>query len=144
MENATNLSIENAKLHDLLDRYLASRKALKSSAAETSFHLDDDSLATFVEGSLSEREAGPVVSHLVDCGFCLHKTAELVRLDLEVAEAITTQPSFEAQPLRISAVLNDLFSKIFGTSDGAVFAHEDKSDVDEESGRKKTPDESDS
>ena len=129
MEHVKDLSIENARMHDLLDRYFASRRTLKSSAAETSFHLDEDSLATFVEGTMSLRESGSVVDHLVDCRFCLHKTAELVRLDLELGEA--TPVAFaetSAQPVSISTVLSDLFSKIFGTNDSAVFAHEEKKD----------------
>jgi hypothetical protein len=119
-------------MHDLLDRYFASRRTLKSSAAETSFHLDEDSLATFVEGSLSLRESGSVVDHLVDCRFCLHKTAELVRLDLELAEVSPVAfADTKAQPVSISTVLSDLFSKIFGTNDSAVFAHEEKKDVED-------------
>jgi hypothetical protein len=129
MEKAEKISTENMGVHTLLDRYLASKRILKSSAAETSFHLDDDSLATFVEGTLSQRELTPVVNHLVDCGFCLHKTAELVRLDLEFADASdAAYPAEPAQPQRISTVLSELFSKIFGTTDGAVFAHEEKED----------------
>jgi hypothetical protein len=127
MKHVKDLSIENARMHDLLDRYFASRRTLKSSAAETSFHLDEDSLATFIEGTLSRRESEPVVAHLVECRFCLHKTAELVRLDLELAE-VNHASAIEssAQPVSISTVLSDLFSKIFGTNDSAVFAHEEK------------------
>lgn len=132
MEHVKDLSIENARMHDLLDRYFASRRSLKSSAAETSFHLDEESLATFVEGTLSRREAVPVVDHLVECRFCLHKTAELVRLDLELAEVNHASLAEDAtRPVSISTVLSDLFSKIFGTNDGAVFAHEEKKDNDD-------------
>lgn len=120
-------------MHDLLDRYFASRRTLKSSAAETSFHLDEDSLANFVEGTLSRREMEPVVDHLVECRFCLHKTAELVRLDLELADVNQLPAEASSQPLSISTVLSDLFSKIFGTNDGAVFAHEEKKDDKDES-----------
>lgn len=133
MKHVKDLSIENARMHDLLDRYFASRRTLKSSAAETSFHLDEDSLANFVEGSLSRREMEPVVDHLVECRFCLHKTAELVRLDLELAEISPAPADGSAQPVSISTVLSDLFSKIFGTNDGAVFAHEEKKDNEDES-----------
>lgn len=136
MENAERISTDNLGVHALLDRYLASRRTLKSSAAETSVHLDDDALSTFVEGALSQRELAPVVTHLVECGFCLHKTAELVRLDLELADVTGTARTEESpQPQRISAVLSELFSRIFGTNDAAVFAHEEKEEtesVDEE------------
>lgn len=131
-------------MHDLLDRYFASRRTLKSSAAETSFHLDEDSLATFVEGTMSLREAEPMVNHLVECRFCLHKTAELVRLDLELAD-VNQVHALEgtAQPVSISTVLSDLFSKIFGTNDSAVFAHEEKKDDDaKQSDEDKSGDES--
>jgi hypothetical protein len=143
MERSRDISPENKRVHDLVDRYLISRRILKSSAAETSAHLDDDSLATFVEGTLSQRELGPVMSHLVDCGFCLHKTAELVRLDLEFADTNEIAPLAEAAaPSKISAVLSDLFSKIFGTNDGAVFAHEEKEGQEESSEEKKKDNES--
>jgi hypothetical protein len=137
MEHLKDLSIENARMHDLLDRYFASRRTLKSSAAETSFHLDEDSLANFVEGSLSRRELEPMVDHLVECRFCLHKTAELVRLDLELAETGPAPAEASSQPVSISTVLSDLFSKIFGTNDGAVFAHEEKKDEEGESENEK-------
>jgi hypothetical protein len=123
-------STENSNIQDLLGSYLASRQTLKSSAAETSHHLDDDSLAAFVEGALSNRESTPVLYHLVECGFCRHKTAELVRLDLEFAvETDAVMQASTTEPSSVSTVLQGLLSKIFGTSDGAVFAHqEDKDD----------------
>ena len=143
MEHSRDISPENMRAHDLVDRFLVSRRILKSSAAETSVHLDDDSLATFVEGKLSRRELGPTVNHLVDCSFCLHKTAELVRLDIEFSEAGQfARIADTSQPSKISAVLSDLFSKIFGTNDGAVFAHQEKDEADETHDEKKPGDES--
>jgi len=138
MEHTNELKAENLGIRDLLDRYLVSRRSSKSSAAETSAHLDDDSLATFVEGAMSQRESASVIGHLVDCGFCLHKTAELIRLDLEFSAASDSTLTIEpAQPAKISAVISELFSRIFGTSEGAVFAHEEKDEsekkADEES-----------
>jgi hypothetical protein len=142
MEHSRDNSPENMRVEDLVGRYLISRRILKSSAAETSVHLEDDSLATFVEGTISQRELGPVVRHLVDCGFCLHKTAELVRLDLELADSNDFARLAEtSEPSKISSVLSDLFSKIFGTNDGAVFAHEEKEEADSESDEKKKNDE---
>ena len=129
MEHVKDLSTENVRMHDLLDRYFASRRTLKSTTPVTSSHLDDDSLSTFVEGSVSMREAEPVLAHLVECRFCLHKTAELVRLDLEVNDSgITEAKEHSNQPASISTVLTDLFSKIFATSENAVFAHESQDD----------------
>ena len=131
MENIRQTDTGTKSMQDLLDKYLTSRNVLKSSAAETSAHLDEDSLTAFAEGRLSRREGGPVVSHLVACRFCRHKTAELIRLDLDLGDVTeTTTPIESTEPSRISAVLSDILSKMFGTTDGAVFAHEEKSEDD--------------
>ena len=115
------------KMQSLLNAFLQSRRSLKSSAAETSFHVDEDFLNAFTEGHLSERESMPVVSHLADCGFCRHKTAELVRLGMEFSE---DQPiplaAVPTEPHTISEVLSSLLTKIFGSAEGAVFAHNEK------------------
>ena len=127
MDNTNKMSTDETKMQGLLNAFLLSRRSLKSSAAETSFHIDEDFLTAFTEGNLSDRESMPVVSHLADCGFCRHKTAELVRLALEfgsdepvVASAVPTEPH------TISDVLSSLLTKIFGSAEGAVFAHNEK------------------
>lgn len=137
MENTGKLNIEEIRIQGLLDRYLNRQSAGGLSTQEN--HLDEDSLTAFVEGNLSEREAKPMMSHLVDCSFCRHVTAELVKLDLAFANEQVHVAVEESQPSRISEVLSGLFAKIFGTSDSAVFAHheteektEDKEDKKEE------------
>ena len=130
MENEIKLNAQELQIQGLLDRYLASSN--KGITAEGS-HIDDDSLSAFVEGSLNRRESDSVVSHLVDCGFCRHTTAELVRLDLAFAEeAAPVRIAAPAESSKISEVLSGIFSRIFGTTDGAVFAHEEKEKKDEE------------
>jgi hypothetical protein len=132
MENKNKIDTEQQKIESLLSSYLVSRNPLKSSTAETSFHLDEDSLAAFVEGNIGEREARPLVRHLVDCGFCRHKSVELLRLDLEFEGAETVaETSTAKEPSKISEVLGGLFAKIFGNAEGAVFAHEEKDDESE-------------
>ena len=123
MENKITLNPQELQIQGILDRYLASGN--NRIAAEGS-HIDDDSLSAFVEGTLNKRESDSIVTHLVDCGFCRHTTAELVRLDLAFAEEAPAQIAAQAEPSKISEVLSGIFSKIFGTTDGAVFAHEEK------------------
>ncbi|PYT00698.1 MAG: hypothetical protein DMF63_06570 [Acidobacteria bacterium] len=129
MEETNNMGSEEVKIQSLLDAFLGSRGPLKSSAAETSFHLDEDSLTAFAEGNLAERESVQVVDHLVQCGFCRHKTVELVRLSMEF-EGVDreTNPLAASEPRKISEVLSGLLAKIFGptSSDQVVFAHEEK------------------
>lgn len=114
------------KIEELLKGYLASRErtAVHSSKAEA--HPNEDTLSSFVDGGLGDREIKPMLSHLVDCSFCRHKTAELFRLQAAFADvAIETPAAASSEPTRISEVLSGLFSKIFGTTDGAVFAHQE-------------------
>ena len=124
MENIERQDGNEKGIQGLLEQYLATRSSLKSSIGETSFHLDEDSLAAFADGNLSQRESAPVISHLVACGFCRHKTAALVALDLELATQDEPRTAQELnEPTKISSVLNGVLSKIFGSSDAAVFAH---------------------
>ena len=142
MEDTKNMGSDEARIQSLLEAFLRSRSTLKSSAAETSFHLDEDSLAAFAEGNLSDRESEPMVNHLVRCGFCRHKTAELLRLSLEF-EGFTPEPApLASEPTTISGVLSGLLVKIFGSpsTENAVFAHEEKKDEDGEPEEKKDKD----
>ncbi|MEZ5427543.1 MAG: hypothetical protein R2747_14820 [Pyrinomonadaceae bacterium] len=93
-------------------------------------HLDEDSLSAFVEGSLRQKEALPIVNHLVDCSFCRHVTAELVKLDFAFADESVPVIAESHAPSKISEVLNGILGRIFGTNDGVVFAHQE---ADEES-----------
>src|SRR5437868_6640360 len=141
MEDTKNMGSEEARIQSLLEAFLRSRPTLKSSAAETSFHLDEDSLAAFAEGNLAERESTPIVDHLVRCGFCRHKTVELLRLSMEF-EGVAPEPvqlAAASEPSKISEVLSGLLAKIFGSasSENAVLAHEDKNAEDGESEEKK-------
>ena len=133
MNKIERQNTQETGIKSLLDQYLASESSLKSSIGETSLHLDEDSLATFAEGTMSQRESAPVISHLVNCGFCRHKTAELVMLDLELSgeEMNPIVAAATTEPASISSVLNNLLSKIFGTSDQAVLAHREE-DADAE------------
>ena len=129
MENDIKLNPQELQIQGLIGRYLATRNT--TDAAESG-HIDEDSLSAFVEGTLNARESDSIVSHLVDCGFCRHATAELIRLDLAFAEEETSViADASVQPARLSEVLSGLFSKIFGNTEGAVFAHEEKTETDE-------------
>ncbi|MDI1241249.1 MAG: hypothetical protein PSX80_04945 [bacterium] len=132
MENEIKLDPQELQIQGILDRYLTSGS---NRSAADGRHIDDDSLSAFVEGTLNRRESDSIVTHLVDCGFCRHTTSELVRLDLAFAEEAPAQIAANAEHSKISDVLSGIFSKIFGTTDGAVFAHEEKEKEKEENER---------
>ena len=114
-------NLEEKKIQNLLDRYLK-----LCPAAESKSHLDEDFLNSFVEGRLSPPEASFVLKHLSRCSFCLHVTTELIRLEYEfTAEKSPVETEAAQNPAKISEVLSGLLSKIFGASDGAVFAHQE-------------------
>ncbi len=129
MENKNFTNPQDIQIQGLLDRYLRSQISNGNLAQEPA-HLDEDFLTAFTEGKLTEREAQPIVRHLVDCSFCRHVTAELIKLDFalantENADAVVS----DAAPSKVSEVLNNLLSRIFGSGgDGAVFAHHETPD----------------
>jgi hypothetical protein len=116
---------ENIKIQELLEGYLRFRSAAKTQN-EAGIHLDEDTLNAFVEGNLSSRENNSFISHLVECTFCLHKTAELSQLRAVFEDSVTVSGPAAAQPAKVSEVLSSLLSRLFGGSEGAVFAHEEK------------------
>ncbi|MCY7376901.1 MAG: hypothetical protein LH472_13155 [Pyrinomonadaceae bacterium] len=131
MKNKWLTNPPDVQIQGLLDRYMRSRIPGEGLAAQTE-HLDDDSLAAFIEGNLGEWETKPLINHLVGCSFCRHVTAELIKLDLAFAEEEIQTAVNANQPSRISEVLSSLLSRIFGTNDGAVFAHQEKEEKTEE------------
>ena len=135
MENNGKINPSELKIQGLLDRYL--RVKSKTDGFEKRAHLDEDSLAAFVEGNLSEREALPMIAHLVDCSFCRHVTAELVKLDLAFAEETQPVAAHESQPTKVSEVLGGILSRLFGTNDAAVFAHHEEEEKSAEEEDKK-------
>ena len=103
------------------------RGALKGASQGSGGHFDEDALSAFVEGRLSETEAAPFTSHLVRCDFCRRITAQLIRLESEVATIGTEVPpqrSTEEEPGRFRRLLSDLASRVVPSSeDDAVFAY---------------------
>ena len=132
MGNTQPNNTETVKIQGILARYieLRSRQTVQSQALA---HLDEDSLNAFAEGTLSEREAMPMVDHLTDCSFCRHKTVEMVRLELEFADMnAPVQVRETSEPASVASVLNGILSRIFGSGESAVFAHEEPKKNDEE------------
>jgi len=131
MVNNGQITPEVLQIQGLLDRYLQTN-SLNEGFDEESIHLDEDSLSAFIDGNLLEREAKPIVNHLSNCSYCRHISAELVRLDMTFANEPAAVVMPQGEPTRVSEVLNSVLSKIFGTADGAVFAHSEKDEENPE------------
>ena len=129
MNNKGQINSREIKIQGMLDSYL---KINSSKQPEEGIrHLDEDSLSAFVDGNLNESEATPIVNHLTSCSYCRHISAELIKLDLTFTEG--TQPITipKSEPTRVADVLNGVLSKIFGTNDSAVFAHNENEEDSE-------------
>lgn len=122
MGNIEKINNTDERFQALLGSFLRGRSSIESPQA----HLDQDTLSAFAEGNISRREATPVVSHLADCTFCRHITSELVRLDMAFAETDTSAILVsDRAPAKVSEVLSGILSRIFGTADSTVFAHQE-------------------
>ncbi|MEZ5305932.1 MAG: zf-HC2 domain-containing protein [Pyrinomonadaceae bacterium] len=126
MENNGQMTLNEQKIQAALGSFIRARGHQAGTSVETA-HLDEDLLTTFVEGNLTESEARPIVNHLAGCSYCLHVSAELLKLSEVFAEepAAIVSSSVEA-PTSIGEVLSGILSRIFGSTEGAVFAHEEK------------------
>jgi hypothetical protein len=129
MKNKGHTITQEIKIQGLLDRYLQFRSSNTSYSGKDN-HLDEDSLTAFVEGKLGTRESPTIIKHLIDCSFCLHVTGELAKLNLVFAEDEAVIPISAKEPMKISEVLSGLLSRILGTSDNAVFAHQEEKEED--------------
>ncbi|MBA2503058.1 MAG: hypothetical protein H0V27_09285 [Pyrinomonadaceae bacterium] len=90
-------------------------------------HLDEDALAAFVEGTLSELESKTIVSHLVACAACRRISAQLIRLQSAVGGNEFTQEDAATPPTepgRFRRLLDDLASRVLpDAGDREVFAY---------------------
>lgn len=132
MGSTENIIGFDTRFQGLLERFLLDRSA-GDQAFDTANHLDEETLAAFVEGNMTMREATPLVTHLSDCGFCRTKTVELVRLELAInGPDIISAATVENVPAKASESISGILSRLFGHGDSAVMAHEEKpSDEDE-------------
>ncbi len=134
--NEETIDPRELRIQGLLDSYLRTNSSSKT-LTQTN-HLDEDTITAFVEGNLSERENKPITNHLIECSLCRQITAEIIKLNLEFAEETQLIPTATSQPTKVSEVLNNILSQIFGTSDDAVFAHHE---TNEDSKKDEKPEE---
>ena len=129
----------DTRFQDLFAGFLRDRtNALAVSAADS--HLDEDTIAAFVDGGLTLREMDPIVAHLADCGHCRTSTAALLRLEAEFADLATPVRETPVESAGIAEALGSWFAKLFGTSADGVFDHGEKSDKDAENDTKAVKD----
>jgi hypothetical protein len=133
-----NTGHQNQSFEQLLSVFLQSRQG-GAGVDLGGQHLDEDALSAFVEGTLSEREAVPVITHLVDCGACRGISAQLARLASDFEDVPVAVQNEAKQPGQLAAFWNTLTQKVFNPFDDSVLAYKDdekeeakEKDADEE------------
>jgi hypothetical protein len=114
---------ETETIRQLIDRRLKTRLSAEAVGAHFGDHLDDDSMAAFVEGRLEENESSSLISHLVQCSSCRFTTAQLVRLESQVDPE--SEAPADAGPGRMRSFIESLAARITPSfEEDAVFAYQ--------------------
>ncbi|MBS1768758.1 MAG: zf-HC2 domain-containing protein [Acidobacteria bacterium] len=119
----------DTRFQDLFAGFLRDRTNALSASASSS-HLDEDTLAAFVDGGLTLREIDPIVVHLAECGHCRTSAAALLRLEAEFADIAMPARDTQVESPGFAEALSSWFSQLFGTSADGVFAHGERSEKD--------------
>ena len=109
-------------MRDIVAQRLKSVAVSELSNLPAGSHLDEDLIAAFVEGRLTDTECKPILSHLAACGLCRRTSAQFVQLENQVDADIAT-PADE-EPGRLEALLSRLRSAVPSAHDEVVFAYE--------------------
>ena len=110
------------RMREIVAQRLKSVAASELSNLPAGSHVDEDSIAAFVEGRLTDSECKPVLSHLAACGLCRRTSAQFVQLENQIDADIVT-PGDE-EPGRLEALLSRLRSAVPSANDEVVFAYE--------------------
>lgn len=109
----------------LLALYLK-RSQVNKNSNSNQLHLDEDVLSAFVEGTVSEKQAAPILRHLIDCGFCRRVTAKLNEINETFDETAVYANNNRAN--NWFDLRSNLTESIFHSYDNAVTAHEAEKD----------------
>ncbi|MGZ5435295.1 MAG: zf-HC2 domain-containing protein [Pyrinomonadaceae bacterium] len=126
------------RMREAVAQRLKSVAASELSNLPAGSHVDEDLIAAFVEGRLTDNECKPVLSHLAACGLCRRTSAQFVQLENQIDADIVT-PADE-EPGRLEALLSRLRSAVPVANEEVVFAYENPKEDAE--GEKNTPEQS--
>jgi hypothetical protein len=110
------------RMREIVAQRLKSVAASELSNLPAGSHVDEDLIAAFVEGRLTDTECRPVLSHLAACGLCRRTSAQFVQLENQIDADIAT-PADE-EPGRLEALFSRLRSAVPTASEEVVFAYE--------------------
>lgn len=110
------------RMREIVAQRLKSVAASELSNLPAGAHVDEDSIAAFVEGRLTDTECKPVLSHLAACGLCRRTSAQFVQLENQIDDEVS--PAGDEEPGRLEALLSRLRAAVPSAHDEVVFAYE--------------------
>ncbi|HEV8589173.1 MAG TPA: zf-HC2 domain-containing protein [Pyrinomonadaceae bacterium] len=115
------LNKETECIRELIDQRLKAVSASELSSAPAGPHIDEDTIAAFVEGRLADDESQPVLAHLAACGSCRRASAQIVQLENQ----INVEPISETEePGRLETLLSRFGSLVPSAGEEVVFAYQ--------------------
>ena len=114
-------------IRGLIDRRLKAVSAAELVNVPAGPHIDEDTIAAFVEGRLADDECQPVLSHLAACGFCRRASAQIVQLENQIDAEIASD-AVDDEPGRLEALLSRLRSAVPTAGEEVVFAYQNPSE----------------
>jgi hypothetical protein len=115
-------------MREIIAQRLKSVAASELSNVPAGSHVDEDLIAAFVEGRLTDTECKPVLSHLAACGLCRRTSAQFVQLENQVDNVAADATE---EPGRLEALLSRLRSAVPSTSEEVVFAYQNSEETRE-------------
>src|SRR5215510_8371144 len=130
-------------IRGMIAQRLKAVAAAELSQVPNQLHLDEDTIAAFVEGRLLDSECQPVLAHLAACGACRRASAQIVQMENQ----IDAEPASDVaeEPGRLESLLSKFGSLVPSSGEEVVFAYqnpEEKSSA-AESSQSKEPRDSD-
>ena len=110
-------------LRDMIGQRLKAVAEAELSHVAVQPHLDEDTIAAFVEGRLVDNECQPVLAHLAACGACRRASAQMVQLENQIDADAASEASDE-EPGRLEAMLSRLRSAVPSINEEVVFAYQ--------------------
>lgn len=123
---AERLNKKTEMIRDLIANRLKSVAAAELRNAPTESHVDEDTIAAYIEGRLADAKCRPVLSHLASCGFCRRISAQIVQLENQIEAEPVTEISAQ-EPGRLEALLSRLGSAV-SVDENVVFAYQNPDD----------------
>lgn len=126
-EVAAESNKQTERIRGMIDRRLKAVSAADLVNVSVGPHVDEDTIAAFVEGRLADDECQPILSHLAACGLCRRASAQFVQLENQV-DAEVASSAAEEEPGRLEAMLSRLRSAVPSVSEEVVFAYQNPED----------------